>query len=206
MTSERWPTPLGKAAYHGVIGEIVNAIKPQTEADPGAILVQLLVMFGSCIGRTPRFRVGADVHHLNLFATIVGTTAKGRKGMSRNQAQQVFDDVDPEWVKCIASGLSSGEGIIFAVRDPIVRQHPIKEKGHVVAYEDVIEDSGVSDKRLLAIETEFASPLKVMMRDGNTLSPVLRQAWDGQDLRTLTKTSAIRCDVATYQRHRPYHG
>ena len=40
-------------------------------------------------------------------------------------------------------------------------------------------------------ESEFASVLKVMRRDGNSLSPVLRQAWDGGDLRTLTKNSPI---------------
>ncbi len=57
MTSAPWPTPLKPCAYHGVLGEIVNAVAPQTEADPAAILVQLLVMLGNCIGRTPRFRV-----------------------------------------------------------------------------------------------------------------------------------------------------
>jgi hypothetical protein len=48
------------------------------------------MMFGNCIGKTPRFVFGAEVHYLNLFAAIVGTTAKGRKGMSRNHARQVF--------------------------------------------------------------------------------------------------------------------
>ncbi len=47
-------------------------------------------------------------------------------------------------------------------------------------YQDVVVDPGIKDKRLLAIETELASPLKVMTREGNTLSPVLRQAWDGR--------------------------
>ena len=31
-----------------------------------------------------------------------------------------------------------------------------------------------------------------MAREGNTLSPVIRQAWDGQDLRTLTKNNTAR--------------
>ena len=36
---------------------------------------------------------------------------------------------------------------------------------------------------------EFAAVLKVATRDGATLSPVLREAWDGKTLRTLAKNS-----------------
>src|SRR4029453_2896452 len=93
---------------------------------------------------------------------------------------------------CLTSGLSSGEGLIWAVRDPIEKQQPIKEGGRVVDYQLVTEDAGVTDKRLLVIESELASTLKVMAREGNTLSPVMRQAWDGHDLRTLTKSSSAR--------------
>ena len=194
MTSDApWPEPLRPAAYHGVLGEIVRAMAPETEADPAAILVQLLVLLGNVIGRGPHFRVGADVHRLNLFTTIVGPTASGRKGVSRGQAHAVFAGVDPDWCRgCLASGASSGEGLIWAIRDPIAREQPIREHGRVVDYQRVVEDAGVADKRLVVVETEFASTLKVMSREGNTLSPVLRQAWDGGDLRTLTKGSPAR--------------
>ena len=189
-----WPKPLAEAAYHGPLGAIVRLLEPETEADPVAVLLQLLVMFGNVINRSPCFCVGtADVHHLNLFAVLVGATAKGRKGMSRNQAQQVYDTLDEHWVThCITTGLSSGEGLIWAIRDAIRRQHPIKKKGRTVDYETVIDDHGIDDKRLLVVEAEFAQTLKVMAREGNTLSPVIRQAWDGYDLRTLTKTSSAR--------------
>jgi hypothetical protein len=50
-------------------------------------------------------------------------------------------------------------------------------------------DDGVEDKRILVVETEFASTLRVAARDGNTLSAVARQAWDRGDLRILTKNS-----------------
>jgi hypothetical protein len=191
--TDHWPNPLRDAAYHGLIGDLVRAIEPQTEADPVAVLLSLLVMFGNCIGRTPFFTVGADVHHINLFAVLVGTTAKGRKGMSRGQAQRVFDTVDESWAKdCITAGLSSGEGLIWAIRDEMTGQHPRREKGQPAVYETVVEDPGITDKRLLVIESEFASTLKVMARDGNTLSTVIRQAWDGHNLRVLTKNSPAR--------------
>lgn len=78
----------------------------------------------------------------------------------------------------IGSGLSSGEGLIWLVRDFIEQQLPVKEKGRVVDYEKVATDPGVSDKRLLVIEEEFVRVLASMGRESNTLSAVLRQAWD----------------------------
>jgi hypothetical protein len=78
------------------------------------------------------------------------------------------------------SGLSSGEGIIYNIRD---------------ANPDAAQpDHGITDKRLLCIEEEFAQALKVMRREGNILSPILRQAWDGSPLHPLTKTSPIKCN------------
>ena len=82
-TATTWPKHLGLAAYHGPFGTLVQAIKPQTEADPAAVLIQLLVMFGNVVGRTAHFCVEADTHHLNLFAALVGDTGKGRKGVRR---------------------------------------------------------------------------------------------------------------------------
>lgn len=38
-----WPEPLGEAAYHGPVGDLVQAIEPHSEADPAALLVQALV-------------------------------------------------------------------------------------------------------------------------------------------------------------------
>lgn len=50
-------------------------------------------------------------------------------------------------------------------------------------------DAGVHDKRLLVIESEFVSPLRVMERNGNTLSPTVRNLWDRGDVGTLTRNS-----------------
>ena len=93
---------------------------------------------------------------------------------------------------CIQSGLSSGEGLIWAVRDAIFKTERVKEKGVVCDYQEVKVDAGVTDKRLLVIESEFASTLKVMAREGNTLSATIRQAWDSGDLRILNKNSPAR--------------
>jgi hypothetical protein len=88
--------------------------------------------------------------------------------------------------------------LIWAVRDQIDGTEPIragKEK-RVTEYRTVIKDHGVSDKRLMVVEPEFASPLRVSERDGNTLSPLIRQSWDTGRLRVLTKSSPARATGA----------
>jgi hypothetical protein len=105
----------------------------------------------------------------------------------------LLEHLDEQWLKdCVTSGLSSGEGLIHAVRDPIVLKH--KDDDGTIR-EDVIQD-GVDDKRLLAIEEEFGTVLKVASRDGNTLSDIVRRAWDHGDLRVMTRHTAARATGA----------
>jgi hypothetical protein len=86
--------------------------------------------------------------------------------------------------------MSSGEGLIWNVRDAIEQRQPLKEGKKLTGdFETVVVDPGVEDKRLLAYEPEFASVLKVMSRDNNTLSTQVRQAWDSGTLRTMTKNN-----------------
>ena len=180
-------------ALYGLAGELTVAITPYTEADPVAVLLNILTAFGNAVGSEPHFRVEFTKHHLRLFVVLVGPSAKGRKGQSWSTPRYVFSRIDGDWARDrVSSGLSSGEGLIYHVRDPRVEKQPVKEKGRVVDYEEVIVDHGVSDKRLLIVEEEFAQALKVMSREGNILSPVLRQAWDTGDLHPLTKTNPIR--------------
>lgn len=87
------------------------------------------------------------------------------------------------------SGLSSGEGLINHVRDEVIKWNA-KDKS------DEIVDPGVKDKRLMVTEAEFAGTLAVMDRPGNNLSPVVRNAWDGLTLQTLTKNSPLRATGA----------
>lgn len=58
-----WPAPPDRVAHHGLPGAIVAKIAPHTEADPAAILTQLLVCCGALIGRDAFFQVEATRHH-----------------------------------------------------------------------------------------------------------------------------------------------
>jgi hypothetical protein len=72
--------------------------------------------------------------------------------------------------------LSSGEGLAYAVRDATSEE----------------DDPGIEDKRLFAVQGEFGSVLKVMRREGNSLSGALRDAWDGNSLAPMTKNNLVR--------------
>jgi hypothetical protein len=192
LTNEKnWPTPLAPEAYHGIAGELVKKIEPHTEADNAALLTQLHVVFGNVVGRSAYFEADGSRHYTNLYVVQVGRTAKGRKGTSLKQVMRPIESAQPDWYReCVLSGLSSGEGLIWCVRDAITKREPIKLKGKFTgSYDEIETDPGVEDKRKLIIEEEFASPLKVAQRDGNTLSPLIRLAWDRGDLKSLTKNN-----------------
>jgi hypothetical protein len=173
-----WPAPPKSAAYHGLAGEIAGAIAPHSETDPVAILTQLLVAFGAAAGRGAFFQVEATRHHPNQFIVLVGDSARARKGSSWDHVQRLICTADTTITGRILTGLSSGEGLIWSVRDP----HG--------------QDAGVSDRRLLVVEPEFASVLKASSREISTLSPTLRSAWDGRPLQILTRTAPARASDA----------
>ena len=188
----QWPK-LDPAALHGLLGDIVCTLEPATEADPVGVLLSTMVAVGNVVGRGPFYPIEGDHHHANLFAVLVGESSRGRKGTSWGRTLSLFGDADPAWKQgCITTGLSSGEGLIWSVRDPIEVLEPVKEKGRIVNYQLVVKDMGVKDKRLLVVESEFAQSLKVLRREGNTLSPVMRQAWDSGSLTVMTKNNAAK--------------
>lgn len=166
------PVPPALDAFYGLAGDVVRAISPYSETNEVAILSSYLAGMGNMIGRTAHFTAEGDEHYGNLFITLVGGTAKARKGSSWGQANRLLLAVDEKWNNNQVASLSSGEGIVAAVA------------------------GAGSDKRLMIIEQEFASLLKVMTRKGNTIGPILRNAWDGKPLQALTKHNPLRADDA----------
>lgn len=156
--------------YAGWFGESVKLLTPTTEADPVAILGSLISAFSVMAGPEPRVHILDDEHPVSVWTMILGRTGTGRKGMSVSLARKVLRVADPDFYsKCIASGLSSGEGLITALAD-----------------EEDFPDRG--GKQLLVIETEYAVTMARAGRDGNSLGGVLRQAWDGDNLSLLTRS------------------
>jgi len=163
---------LADSALYGPAGEIIRRLTPFTEADPAAMYAQLLTGVGNLIGNGAYFLADGAKHHPNLFAVITGRTAKARKGTSWVQVRNVLSDLDDLWLTTrVKSGVVSGEGIVEAFRN---------------------ED----DKRLLLTEGEFGQVLQSMKREGNTVSVLLRHAWDGSRIAVLRRKDPIDVEGA----------
>jgi hypothetical protein len=179
--SPQWPQPMAPDAFHGIAGQFVGRVEPYCEGDPAALLVQFLIAFGNRVGRSAHYMVGATRHYMNLFACLVGITSKARKGTSWHHIKEMMIDVELGQARNgFVSGLSSGEGLISAVRDP--EPDTVDNEGNVKK-----GAPGIVDKRLMVTQGEFCSVLKVMDREGNILSGILRDAWDDGTLRVMTK-------------------
>jgi hypothetical protein len=160
--------PLPAAALCGLPGEVVQAIEPHTEADPAALLIIYLVMLGNACGPQPSLQVGADWHPGRLFALIVGDSATGRKGTAGSEIERLFDFAEPGWfANRIERGIQSAEAVVARAGD------------------------SSRDPRLLLAEFEFGRLLATMSRRPN-LSSVLKEAWDGRPLSTITKDPGNR--------------
>src|SRR5262249_12934327 len=188
-----WPSAPEPLVYRGLAGRVVETISPHTEADRIALLVSFLAGFGNAAGSRPHALVGATRHTARIYAALVGRTSKARKGDSWHPIRATLAGAEWDWGLRTVSGLSTGEGLIHSVRDPVEKTEFNKATGN---YETVIVDAGVADKRLFIVEPELARVLKAMSRQGNTLSPVLRDAWDHGDLQSLTRNSPLRATGA----------
>jgi hypothetical protein len=159
------------AMYHGLLGEIVAAASPSTEADPVGIYASLLAGAGVAIGPSPHLQVGNTRHPLLIWPLLFGRTGSGRKGEATNTAEPFLHVAESAMADITVAGLSSGEGLIERIRDP----------------SDDGKDPGVTDKRLLVVEAEFGSVMIRSRREGSTLAAVQRQAWDGRALSVLNR-------------------
>lgn len=170
-----WPA-LPEAAKYGLAGDLADAGSAGTEADPAGILVTTLTWASALIGARPVQYVGNSNHYARIFCVLVGASSKARKGTTEWPVRRVMtqaeilDPISLDGMRIRPGGLSSAEGLINVVRD---------------------EDGGGGDKRLLCIESEFGRVLRSMQRQGNTLDALIKQAWDGGDLHTLTKESPL---------------
>lgn len=190
-----WPRAMGPQARPGLVGEILDAVEPITEADPNAVLVQLLAALGNLLGNAPHLLIGEKRHALRLWPLVVGSTSSGKKGTAASVVFSLLDAVDPQWQACRRAGIASGEAIVHHVRDDTERVRRVRQPdGSSVEAREVL--SGVADKRLLLVEEEFSRVLRLARKEGTTLSATLREAWDHDVLMTTSKTSTERATGA----------
>jgi hypothetical protein len=171
---DTYPQPMGADAFYGAAGDFVRLVKPETEADPVALLGNFLVAAGLLFSRNAFAVADGKRHHAVEYLLMAGDSGVGRKGTATNRVIPLMDNVSMFYQSRVLSGLSTGEGLVRA----------LTPKG---------EDQD-SVRWFLAIIQEFSSLLSVMKREGNTMSAILREAYDGGKLRVLTRKDPLSVD------------
>lgn len=173
------PPKMAKEAYHGILLDVVKTACHTSEASPVAVAANFLATFSAMVGRVAFQHIGDGTCHARPFFLLVGRTGKARKGTAEftvrrifNAVEQLTDDEYPR-MKRHEGGLSTGEGLGWAIRDKIDE-------------EDV---GGTDDKRFFAVEAEFAGAMAAASREKNNLSATIRTCWDGKDIAPLTKNA-----------------
>ncbi|MEO8625619.1 MAG: DUF3987 domain-containing protein [Candidatus Limnocylindrales bacterium] len=165
-----WPASPAEAAYHGLAGDVVRAVADHTEADPVAILGSLLATFGALAGHG-RYLYQGSGQTANVYVALVGDSSSGRKGTAGSIVREIFNAALTGWDSILVPGLGSGEGLIRRLKP---------------------DADGNVDHRALVMETELGRLLASMAREGSTLSPMLRDGWDGVPLgRFLARSDAL---------------
>lgn len=184
------PPTMDPAGFPPLVAEIVEAACANSEAHPVAVAANMIAWFCCLIGRALYQLIGDAAIHCRPFVLIVGKSGKARKGTAEHTVRLIFKRVDEllreeldndDRLRVHAGGVSTGEGIAWAIRDP--REPDENGKGG---------DPGVHDKRLLVVESEFDNLLSQLRRENNTLSATVRNLFDGRDMEPLTKTSQTR--------------
>jgi hypothetical protein len=188
-----WPIMESKAT-HGIVGRIARLATENSEADPVAVIATALAYGAAEFGRAQFCRVGDTVHHSRHFNAVVGQSSRGRKGTSYDPVERFFKRAEEirksastlpfpsgSELKITSGPLSSGEGLVYAVRDGSDEKD---KNGEFV-------DAGVQDKRLLVVEEELGAALRAFQRTGNNLSMILRRAFDGKTLAPITKNNRV---------------
>ena len=103
----------------GLAGRVVEVLSPHTEADPAALLLTFLAAFGNLAGLGPHAVADGADHPARLNVVLVGDTSRSRKGTAWANIRKLLEQADPDWYdECaVPGGLSTGEGLIAAVRD-----------------------------------------------------------------------------------------
>ena len=178
-----WPAAPAEAAFHGPAGEFVLRTEPHSEAHPMALLAQFLVAFGTACGR------GAHYHgrgRRSLPERVLRARRAQREGTQglvlgarppRARRRRPRLRAAAAW----RAASAPGEGLIAQVRDA-VDEH---RRGRAGRQAPARARAGIR-----------AGPEGPLPREGNTLSPIVRQAWDGDALQTMVRNNPLRASAA----------
>jgi len=168
-TGQAFTAPvLADAAMPGPWEQLVRLWEPWTEAHPASIVLPALVMLGIHGGEGVRVGQQRPVEYL----AVIGPSTVGRKDTGAKIAAEFAELCGGR--RPTYGQPNSGEGVWFAMRDPLDT------------------DPGADDKRLVLLDTEMAATLAASHRGGATVLPALLSLYDTGNREPLTKRDRVR--------------
>lgn len=159
--SDAFPEPPGRAAFGGLLGECVHDLAGGTDASLVGLLGSMVAICGALVPGAAYFH---RVQTSSPFVALVGESSVGRKGTAMTRVLDAMADATDRVTinRVILDGLNSGEGLVSSL-----------------AYrQEHFSDAVVG----LVFEEEYASLLASRSREGSTLDPKMRAAFDGGPL------------------------
>jgi len=167
--------------------------QPTCDLHPAPVLLSLLTLAGSMMGRSVMLEVGEYRARTNLYAVLVGVSGAGKGRNFGSALRLCLHDLDADGSTPpvpqrtgpdtalfgrlnVYKHFGSGEALISRVAWVDVRSSPTFERDEG-DHEELPEVSSV-----LWTTNEFATLLIAKGRQGSTLGPVLTDAYDGGPL------------------------
>lgn len=188
------PPRANDAMFYGLIGQLSLIATQGSEVSRVASASNFITLLSAAAGRYHYVEIGDVTHPLMQFMMHVGRSAVAGKGEAMGLPNRICDAVNlmmetlgveseetgvavPFLGQHHGGGLSTGEGIARLVHDGIATKD--------------LQEPPIHDKRLLVTEPELARALQAAKRQNSTLSPTLRDLWDGGSIRPATKGAPI---------------
>lgn len=167
------------AHLYGVLGRIAKKMCEHSEAHLASVYLNLIVSFGSMIGRGPYFNVDNTTLYTNDYLAIAGPTSVGRKGLSADVAAALLGQIDLQWFSnrnC--GGFSTSQSVLSEIKDGSTFQKFDTKTG---LYKTIVQP-GVLDKRLCIRESELSNLFKLMADPKSRADELVRDMWDSKPL------------------------
>lgn len=198
--TSRVPPTASPVMFPGILGDIVQLCCQRSEAVPVAVATYALAFFSAHLGPMRHLAIADEKRWLNNYWLLIGPSGMG-KGASEYGVKRIFECIDERLQQIFAEDLKSGQtsGIATYPSLDIHDGSLSSGEGLAAAKADSLKiEKGeppvvITDKRFLLLENEFGNALNHAERSGNTLSHVLRNAYDGKSIKPLTKRDRTFC-------------
>lgn len=172
-TSGAFPEPPEPDAFAGLLGELVEDLADGTDASLVGLLGSTIAYCGALVPGHAYFH---RTQTSSPFIALVGESSVGRKGTAMTRVMDAMSQaLETSTVhRVVMDGINSGEGLVSALH--YRREHYPQEPTVGMVFEE-----------------EYATLLAARGRDGSTLDPKMRQAFDGGPLsnRKVAETKTV---------------